>query len=200
MANIQIQNLPSASSPLNGGAYAIIKDGLQDKKATITQLREIDVSAFTNMASTPVASDLMIVGRGSSTFKTLFSNVGFVTGVTSWFYQAVAPSGWAIIPGLSDCLLAVQGGSVYVNPGSGANGGWMQTSHVLTVNEIPAHTHNVRGRGAQEASGNKVRGYQPGDSSPDYIWPTQAAGGGQGHNHGDTWRPLAAVGIVCRKG
>lgn len=199
MAEIQIQNLPSAASPLNGGSYAIIKDGLTDKKATVDQLREIDVSAFTNLASTPLANDLIMVGRGSDTYKTLFSNVGFIQGVTSWFYQAAAPAGWAIIPGLSDCLLAVRGGSVYVNAGSGANGDWQQQDHTLTINEIPPHTHNVvmiypSNSACKVPAGANNTGSTAGNYS------TGSTGGGEGHNHGNAWRPLAAVGIVCRKG
>ena len=198
MANIQIQNLPSASSPLNGGAYTIIKDGLQDKKATVTQLREIDISAFTNLPS-PVASDLIMIGRASNTYKTLFQNVGLIKGTKCWFYNNVAPSGWTIVPGVGDALLGVLGGGIYINAGVGFDGDWQQTDHTLTVNEIPSHSHRIpAGKDSSGSSGTRYA-RRATDLDTDTTITSASEGGGVGHNHGDTWRPKATVGIICSK-
>lgn len=198
MANIQIQNLPSASSPLNGSAYVIIKDGLQDKKATVTQMRAIDISAFSAI-NTPLASDLVMIGRTGIARKTLFQNVGFVEGVMIWFYLSAAPLGWQIVDSLTDCLLAVTGGITYTNPGSGTDGTWQQEGHVLTIAEIPDHVHSLT-LGDNSASGQSA--IMPRGANNFTIGAlTGGVNGSTGgaHNHGDTWRPEAAVGIIARK-
>jgi hypothetical protein len=200
MANIPIQDLSSAASPLAGTAYVVIKDGLTDKKATITQLREIDISAFSNVPSnTPAASDLIMIGRGSSTYKVTFDKVGLVQGTIAWFYQATAPSGWTIVPSTSDLMLATQGGTVYTTAGT-QQGTWQQANHTLTLNEIPSHNHRVpAGKDSSGSGGDPKYARRANDLDVNSVITTDSKGGGAGHNHGNTWRPLAAVGVLCRK-
>lgn len=197
MANIEIQNLPSASSPLNGSAYVPIKDGLTDKKATITQLRQIDISALTNLDS-PLANDLVMIGRGSDTYRTRFDKVGLVKGTRAWFYQDVAPSGWTIFPGVSDCLLAVKGGSTYTNGGT-VQGTWQQEDHILTEAEMPEHNHTFNLADTNSSSAGARRARAGENTILGAFGSTGTAGSNDGHNHGNTWRPLSAVGIVCQK-
>ena len=56
-----------------------------------------------------------------------------------WTYENVAPTGWAIIAGTTDGLLAVKGGSYAYNSTGGTQvGTWTQPSHTHTG---PNHTH-----------------------------------------------------------
>lgn len=198
MANIPIQNLTSASSPINSSAYMIIKDGVQDKKATVSQVREIDISAFSPKAS-PAVTDLVMIGTGSSTYKATFDQVSFPANTYMWFYQASAPSNWAHVTTLTDCLIGVSGGSTYTTPGSGTNGTWLTADHTLTVSEIPSHNHNINVSKNSLNSFPSISNPRAGKSDVAGLSSTDFEGGGQGHNHGDTWRPKAAIGIIARK-
>jgi len=91
------------------------------------------------------------------------NNVGWVEPEVDniWTYQDTAPTGWSIITGTEDALLATKGGSrAYNTTGELQAGTWTQSDHTLTENEMPSHTHNVEGGygcdGAVGASGNGV--------------------------------------------
>ena len=65
-----------------------------------------------------------------------------------WTYENVAPTGWAIIAGSTDGLLACKGGSqAYSGTGGTQVGTWTQTSHTHTgpnhTHAGPSHTHTV---------------------------------------------------------
>src|SRR5690606_19845981 len=194
MANIEIQNLPSASSPLNGGAYLVIKDGLTDKKATVSQLREIDISALTNLVS-PSAGDLVMIGQGANTFKTNFQNVGLAKGTRCWFHQNTAPVGWTTVTDISDSLIGIKGG-LYGATGGITSGDWQQLDHALTIAEMPAHGHNFNlGKESTSSSGARLA-RAAFDTIVGAFGTTGSSGGSQGHNHVDQWRPFAAVGVL----
>jgi hypothetical protein len=217
-STIPIQDLPSAASPLNGAAYVVIKDGATDKKATVTQIRAIDLSALTLLPSSqPVASDNMMVGRGSTTYRVAFTSIGLLKNTKCWFYQNTAPSGWAVDPtASSDALIAVKGGSNDYNASGGTyNGQWQQAGATLTVLQIPNHQHWTHtGSNQSNSNANYVHGAKDATgTTPRYnttaglgivggkndAAPHTSFGGCDPHNHGSTWRPLANLGIVCYK-
>lgn len=141
-------------------------------------------------------------------FQAIYDVVGanvdigaFPTGTKMWFYQATAPEGWSIISTLTDCLLGVVNsaeGAIYSTAGETA-GTWQQAGHQLTIAELASHFHTQNyiysvkdpsgSLAIQSAPIADVRGSQP----------TSSVGGDQAHDHGDTWRPMAAIGIIAEK-
>jgi len=122
----------------------------------------------------------------------------FASGTKMWFFQNTAPTGWTIDSTPADSLLAVKGGSGAFNVNGGTKAGTWQIpdtkGHVLTIAEMPSHTHT-------ETGWSTAAGYMgPGDGAPATV-NTGATGGGGAHTHTqvDTWRPLAQVGIICEK-
>ena len=120
----------------------------------------------------------------------------FESNVKTTFFQSTAPLGWTQDTTHSDSLLRVvqtAGG------GSGGSTGFVGAplnitdSHVLTISEIPSHTHTVNGTifgpgylgGATSAIAGNVT--------------TSATGGGGGHTHTITWTPKYINIIVCTK-
>jgi hypothetical protein len=197
---IQLSGLPVATSAADSDIM-LIRQGLVDKQIQVALVRTINLAAFsflnTQSPNTPQQNDIMLIARGGNNYKLRFAAVGFVAGTRMWFYSATAPAGWTILDNTSGALLAVKG-TTYTAPGS-IQGTWQQTSHTLTLAQIPSHKHDVDGTGATSGSGNVVRGYRADLNQDLRGWSTALAGGGQGHNHGNTWRPLAHVGILCEK-
>jgi len=95
---------------------------------------------------------------------------------------------------------------IYITKGSGAGGEagatdksggiWQQPDHTLTIDEIPSHSHQIDLKGGKDS----IAAWNPGDpliaasntSSKEEAGATLDildTGGGQPHNHGDTWRP-----------
>lgn len=69
-----------------------------------------------------------------------FPDVGFEEGTKMWFYQNTAPSGWAIVDGVGDTVLAVKGGSYAYNVDGGSIAG---TWTIETVGTVTEHTHST---------------------------------------------------------
>ncbi len=175
----------------------IVHQGFTDKKATIAQIRNFDISLFDPLPSTALNNDLLVIGRGSTNYQIRFDQVSFAAGTQLWFYQDVAPSGWAVIP-IGDCLLGVKGGSTYTVGGALPQGTWQTADHTLTIAEMPSHNHTAQVIKNKDGTLNALfAGTQP--SSSKNIGTTNATGGGGPHNHGSSWRPLAATGILCQK-
>ena len=61
-------------------------------------------------------------------------------GSVIWFYADTAPTGYTILAGSSDELLAVKGGSTFTT-GAAQAGTWTQDGHALTSSETATHTH-----------------------------------------------------------
>lgn len=86
----------------------------------------------------------------------------FETGTRLLFYQAAAPSGWSIVPGLEDAavrIVSVNGGAV--NDGTGFPTVFAAQNvgnTTLSLSQIPAHSHS----GSTGSSGSH---YHPIDSS-----------------------------------
>ena len=122
----------------------------------------------------------------------------FPSGTKLWFYQDTAPTGWTIVSGVSDCLIGIKGtsGATYATGGTVA-GTWQTPDHTLTLNEIPSHTHGYN-EVKYVGGGNFDWGVSFENPTAGPI-NTTSAGGGMAHNHGNTWRPVAAIGIIAVK-
>lgn len=83
----------------------IVHQGFTDKKATIAQVRNFDISLFSPLPNTAVNNDLFVISRGSTNYQIRFDQVSFAAGTQLWFYQDVAPSGWVTLPPETACLL-----------------------------------------------------------------------------------------------
>jgi len=132
----------------------------------------------------------------------------FTAGMIMMWYGAVGdiPDGWALCdgnngrPDLRDRFIVGVGSSYVlgdtggddlltglVTSELGAIGGGTTGSHVLTVDEIPAHTHILSSRGSNASSeGNTqqdfIRAYQQSGSTLDTS-TSSSTGGGAGHTH-----------------
>lgn len=99
-----------------------------------------------------VQSEFEKVNEELTYIKTNYEH--FETGTRLLFYQAAAPSGWSIVPGLEDAVVRV----VSVNGGSLGGGATFPTvfaaqdvgNTTLTLNQIPAHGHS----GSASSSGS----------------------------------------------
>jgi len=110
----------------------------------------------------------------------------------AWFYLNTAPPGWKALTTGADTVLGVSGGSQAYNVNGGSQAGtWTQPDHTLTINEMPAHTHDYTGWNNYGA-GNDVGGNRADQGSTTHS--VQSTGGGTAHNHGTTYRPSASVG------
>lgn len=182
----------------------LIRQGLNDRKIPAGQIGSLRLGELTMLPGQLVASDVLLIGRvnggGYDNYIMPPQYLGFLNGTNAWFYQAAAPLGWTILQNTGNRVLAC---SDSTNKYNGQNapsqtGTWQQTDTILTIAQMPSHHHAVDARGAEKASGNLVEGHRSG-STGSSEWDTKNTGGGQGHNHGNTWRPLANVGILCTK-
>lgn len=123
----------------------------------------------------------------------------FAAGTKVVFGQASAPAGWAQTAD-NDRILRVVSGAGGGTGGSWSVSGFAADSHVLTLSEIPAHTHsytraNISTIGCALSS-SSVHNQATGDN-------TGSAGGGGGHTHtvsnNGAWRPAYLDVIVCTK-
>ena len=121
-------------------------------------------------------------------------------GTKMYFYQNAAPTGWTYDSAVVDRVLSVKGGSNAYNANGGTEAGtWTQPGHTLTTDEIPSHTHSVPTASAVPTGGGAYS--TPGDSATqaNAAPVAEATGGGGSHNHGTTYRPYAAIGIIATK-
>lgn len=129
-----------------------------------------------NFANTTWLADLV----GDATFKL-------------YVYRNDVCEGWSLNAGISDCVLAFKGGSGEYNENGGTlHGTWTQPGHVLTQAEMPVHNHSTVTLNAYYAATGGVSAgthmVRPGTVN------TGNAGSGSSHNHGNTYRPYAAIG------
>ena len=114
-----------------------------------------------------------------------------------WFYENTAPTGWTIATDLSasDAIVAVKGGSNDYNVNGGnVAGSWLTATHTLTEAEMAPHTHTYTGRAGTSIAITSVSSVRSGSNTTS----TGSVGGGGSHNHGNTYRPYAAIGLLAQ--
>ena len=207
---VQLSDLPVGTLALSNDPSAVVlmRVGLTDYQCAVEIIRNINLQKFQTLPNgTPVMTDLMLVNRVVSSvatnFQVTFGQVGFPVATRLWFYNTLPPApNWTIVPNTGGNLLAVNDNvtpySDEIGPGT-TGGTWQQTGIALTIAQIPAHTHNIKvyNSDIEGASAQRVSGTQK-NSGLNPI-PTQSTGGGDLHDHGNTWRPLANVGIIGQK-
>lgn len=144
---------------------------------------------------------------------------GFMVADSShkiWVYRNTAPEGWAIDSAVTDCVIALKGGSNAYNANGGTIAGtWTQPGCTLTTAEMPSHDHGSAGAHSHTttfSSGSEgtvfatygsifagnysaVLAVSPPTSSAGSHSHSSSGGGGS-HNHGTTYRPYAAIGTL----
>lgn len=200
---VNLSDLPVATSAAPNDLM-LLRKGLTDYQVAVNVIQSINITILNPIPfGFANATDLFLISRSGQNYNIRFSQVGIPKNSRMWFYNALPPVGWSIVPNTGGRLLAAQDSTTTyagnLTPGTFA-GTWQQTDTVLTINQIPAHSHNVKG--ATDTNGNKLSDYaRYGDKnhpgSQDII--TKTTGGGQGHNHGNLWRPASNVGVVGNK-
>lgn len=206
----------------------VIRQGLNDRKVPARDLLSIRLSTFSMLPSQLVASDVLLVGRnnggGYDNYIMPPQYLGFLNGTQMWFFQGSAPLGWSIVPDSGDKILGTRlpGGGTNTYNTVGYHGTWQQRdvsgveNQGLSTEQIPNHRHfatfgeNQSNSQAQYIHGaktganffgvkarqNPIRGmvgaFQDNANHDNY-------GACSPHNHGNNWRPAAAVGILCVK-
>lgn len=156
----------------------------------------------------------------------LVDNGGYPT--VMWFWMTTAPLGWQIVPNSGDRVLAtaLPGGQSFQYTTPGYQGNWQQqdvngvSGQGLTITQIPNHNHYAAfGHDQSNKHARYIHGARYINTDGDPIFgeaptanPVRGVVGGKGdnanhnnygqcdpHNHGATWRPAAAVGIICQK-
>jgi hypothetical protein len=224
-SSLNVSNFNRITWPKIPGAYKyyILKNSTTSVLATITDpyissafpnSTYDDIGGSTSVFSQPTRNatgDAIIDGQLalgedpinalSAATKQYVDSRTFSTGVRTCFFQSAAPSGWTQDTSVNDRVIRISSGV-----GNGQGGSWTISGltvggHTLTINEIPAHNHNVNG-----ASDDINPGTSPvfqNDSSPPAGVPTTFAGGGQAHDHplssSGTWRPAYIDAIICTK-
>ncbi len=166
--------------------------------------------------------------NGTGTVRKVSGDGDVIPAATKmWFFANTAPTGWIIDSSITDALIALKGGTPYATGGAGGVGDtWTQPGHTHTdpptaahtllsgESGLPAHTHTLSGDGVlsndESGSGKLTTGNTPGGGG-DIVVPVNTAANAAGaHAHGsggatsssataNTWRPVAAVGIMATK-
>jgi hypothetical protein len=152
-------------------------------------------------ASTPAGLEgrLAIVNDRLMWYSNAAWRVLVEPGIKMLFLQAAAPTGWTQDTSINDRVLRLASGV-----GGGTGGDWTMTSlatagHVLTVDEIPSHTHAYMNASVI----SNVVAYGTTSKRDTTSDNTGATGGGAAHTHGmdnsGNWRPAYVDVIACTK-
>jgi hypothetical protein len=222
MPPITLPELDPVTLPINRTQdLLLIRQGFADRKATVAQVTQTDLTSLPFLPDTPIASDVFLVGRNVAgnyvNYKALAPAITFGSGTRIWFYSATPPPGWNLVPDTGDRVLAtvLPGGADYTYNTAGLLGDWLQSDHALTVEQMPSHSHYV---GASHGSGDSELYFRTGQGRHTPYNPTATTGGlgsstlastpdnpgptvkpTVGHNHGFQWRPAALVGCIGEK-
>lgn len=131
------------------------------------------------------------------------ANISFVSGTVMSFFQASAPTGWTQVTAHNDAMLRVVSGA---GGGSGGSASPITNSHahttaghVLTIAEMPAHTHTYT---FKSTTGGSSAGGDP-NSINNSTLNTGSAGSNNSHSHGNTgsntWSPKYINMIIASK-
>ncbi len=219
---VELSDLPIASSASNSDLL-LLRKGLTDYQCAVGLIRNINVAALSSLpGGTSQSTDLFLISRTISgtpqNFQIPFYQVSFPKGTRMWFWQGLPPTGWSIINGTGDRLLAVASQDAGYDSGGGGSqtGTWQQrdvggvAGQGLTVAQMPLHGHQIKVRAN---AGSNPTGVASGSSgsfttigSATANDPIQMTGSNAGvgatsspHNHGNNWRPLANVGVLGNK-
>ena len=216
---ITIPDLDPAGAIDPANDYVIVRQGLNDKKATVDQINQPAVALYPALPNALTSSDLILVNRGGVNYSVNPQALGFLVDTYAWFYQTTAPLNWTIVPNSGDRILGTSdaNGNLYNGAVQGTiSGTWLQQDVFgvagmgLALNQMPLHGHRIRVRAN---AGSNPTGVASGSSGTQTIigsstanFPIEMTGDNSGtngtsapHNHGQTWRPAALVGILCRK-
>lgn len=162
-------------------------------------------SVWLNEDSSPVRLQVQIAASAPFSWVSIgptAATPSFPSGTKMVFFQAAPPPGWTQDTSVHDYMLravstTVDGG---LTGGTWTMSGISVDDHVLTLDEIPAHSHGYTAPNQDnlivvDASGNFY--YNTVSAS------TDTAGGGEGHSHPVTsdgsWRPAYANVIIATK-
>lgn len=209
---ITIPDLDPASPLDPDNDLLLIRQGLTDKKVLLGLLQRVNLASLSMLSGQLTNTDVLMVGRpsGGGSYDNYLvppQYLGFLNGVSMWFWQATAPLGWSIVPNSGDKVLAtaLPGGQSYQYNATGYQGDWQQQGHELSLSEIPEHQHWIPvslGSAddwsvAKSCRAGKVGNIGAGVGTAGIVGRPQ--GPTAAHNHGSEWRPEAAVGILCVK-
>jgi len=217
---VELNDLPVATVA-NNSDTTLLRQGLTDYQCSVGLIRNINIPSLTaipNGYANPTDAFMInrTLGGVPQNYKINFSQVGLVQGTQMWFYQGVVPAGWSPIAGTGNRLLAVSDSPLTANPqyynsqnAGTQTGTWQQTDWTLTPAQLPPHKHQVYlGKSDTNINTSYVQGVVTPNSSGDQPCTAYTSDGslsfgspllGQPHNHGNTWRPLANVGILGLK-
>lgn len=205
---VELTDLPIWSTALSPSDIMLVRVGLTDYQVAVSIVQSILINSLSPIAGGSAQNtDKFIINRAGQNYNIAFSQVGFVKGTRMWFYSGTAPTGWQIVPSTGDRLLAVSDGTNnYSGAAGGTQGGtWQQEGYSLQLTQIPKHRHAIvftKDPSGTSSTAGPVRGKNR-DEAPGAQGETQDQGGTptgtDPHNHGNTWRPLANVGLICEK-
>lgn len=209
---ITIPDLDPASPLDPDNDLLLIRQGLTDKKVLLGMLQKVNLASLPMLSGQLTSTDVLMVGRpsgggGYDNYLMPPQYLGFLNGTCAWFWQATAPLGWSVVPNSGDKVLAtvLPGGQSYQYNSAGYQGDWQQEDHELSIDEIPDHMHRIAVSLGSADDWNKAKSCRAGKDGQTSVGVATSGVAGRtqpttkGHNHGNEWRPEAAVGILCVK-
>lgn len=180
----------------NDNAITLIQNDINSINNDLTSLRTECQDAFTS-----ISNDLSnIINVSNTLFKQTLMRCVYPVGSIMLRYDNKTPSS---LEGLSGTSWTQINSGYYLKTGTtstyGQTGGYNDTgSHVLTVNEIPAHNHAMRNFGSDLyiSGGSYGTRYSASGGYWDYGC-CQNEGGGYGHTH--TINPIFIYVVVYRR-
>lgn len=182
-----------ATNPVATDGLAQADDHMRLIKATV-------LASFPNITGAMTATHAVLNGIDA---RVTALETAFATGTKMLFQQTTAPTGWTKDTSSNDKALRVVSGTV----GSGGSAGFSSAfssitpagsisntvagstaSHAISVNEMPAHSHQSDGQASRVQvgfdNGTSYAGHTTSGLHSPITWSTTSVGGGAGHTHG----------------